>query len=105
MTSDLKDPWRRLLQLLGSDDESVDALTIIAELALEAIQENGLSRISMAGLQCQAVRPMPLATLLRTTYPWREAIKGWGEALELGQRLLIARGEDPADALYGLIKQ
>lgn len=101
----MANPWKRLIPLLGSDDESVDALTRIAELALEAMQENGLSRISMAGLQCQAINPMLLATLLRTTYPWREAIDGWDEALELARRLFIARNEDPADALYGLIQR
>lgn len=99
----MTESWRQLIALLESDDESVDFLTQIAEMALETIQMDGLSSVSMAGLQCQAVRPVPLATLLRTTYTWREVLKGWDEALELARRLLVARGDDPEDALYGMI--
>lgn len=98
----MTEAWRKLAVLLDRDDESVDFLTQVAELALVVIRQHG-STISMAGLRCDSVRPMPLATVLRATYALRETIEGWDEALELARRLLVARGDDPADALYGLI--
>jgi hypothetical protein len=99
-----QDSWQKALALLCSDDDGIETLTRIAEHALAAILEKGASAVSLKGLAGRNPHPMQLATLVRATNTWRAAIPGWDEALALAERLFVARGEDPADALFGLFK-
>ncbi|WP_339435750.1 hypothetical protein [Pseudomonas sp. EL_65y_Pfl1_R32] len=92
------------LILKENQDVDVDALTITSEAVLDAIGEFGPAIVRFEELTASRVQGEHLATMLRTSYVWRNEIPGWTEALEIAREALSNEGIDPADALYGMVK-
>lgn len=81
----------------------IDQLSETVEFALMAISNEGTESIFLGGLSPEKVEPEHLATLLRTTYCWKNDIEGWDDALSVAIAALSLSDIDPKDALYGLI--
>lgn len=93
--------WRRnVLNPQASTD--VDDLSETVDAVYEGIDIFGPSFISLADLEPHLVQGEHLAATLRATFPWRDEVSGWNNALEVARAALINAGADPDDALYGL---
>lgn len=89
--------------LLNPDASTdVDDLSDTVDAVYEGIAIFGPSFISLANLAPESVQGEHLAATLRATYPWRDEVSGWNDALEVARTALAYAGEDPDDALYGL---
>lgn len=91
--------------LISSENKSVevDDLTVTAESVLEAISEFGPKILNLSLLDSNQVQGEHLATVLRTSFDWRDNVPGWNEALQVARQALLREGVDPEDALYGLV--
>ncbi|WP_156320518.1 hypothetical protein [Pseudomonas lini] len=91
--------------LISSQNSNVevDDLTITAEAVLDAISEFGPKILNLSLLDSNRVQGEHLATVLRTSFDWRDNVPGWNEALLVARQALVREGVDPEDALYGLV--
>ena len=94
--------WRKhVCNAAASPD--VDALTETAEAVTTLVAEHGPARLDLRGLKAASVQGEHLATLLRSSFPWRDQVPGWGEAMDVAKTALRRAGIDPAEALFGLV--
>lgn len=94
--------WRKYVCDVAASAD-VDALTETAEAVLDSIQAHGPALFNLKGLHAVAVNGEHLATVLRTSFTWRDQVPGWHEALRVAEVALTQAGVDPEDALFGLI--
>lgn len=94
--------WQKHVLNINANTD-IDQLSETVEFALMAISNEGTESIFLGGLSPEKVEPEHLATLLRTTYCWKNDIEGWEDALSVAIAALSLRDIDPKDALYGLI--
>lgn len=80
----------------------VDDLSDTVDAVYEGIGIFGPTFISLENLDPHHVQGEHLAATLRATFPWREEVRGWDNALMVARTALTNVGADPDDALYGL---
>jgi len=81
----------------------VDSITKTVEGVLDFIAAFGPESLSLRGLQPESVQGEHLAALLRASSTWCDQIAGWHEGLNVAQAAIAMAGEDPRDALFGMI--
>lgn len=94
--------WKDFVMAPGSPVD-VDSLTDTVDGVLDVIEDFGPEFISLHGLSAEKVNGEHLAALLRASSTWQTAVPGWDEALEVAKESLLRSGQDPEDALYGMI--
>ena len=81
----------------------VENLTETATQILIEITEVSITGLDFSDFTLDQVNSEHLCVLLRTTYRWKDDIKGWNLALEVAKEALDRDGIDKEDALYGIL--
>lgn len=94
--------WQKHV-LNSKSDTDIEQLSETVEFVLTALAEEGVDSLFFGGMSPEKVQPEHLATLLRSTYSWKNDIEGWDDALLVAVESMTINDIDPKDALYGLI--
>lgn len=81
----------------------VDSLTETVDAVFDLVAEFGPASVSFSSMHASTVSGEHLAAALRALSMWRGEITGWDDAIAIAAASIAIRGEDPQDALYGLI--
>lgn len=94
--------WKRFL-LNAKAGADLDALTETVEGLFASIEDFGVAVVDLRGLSAAEVQPDHLAAILRATATVHDQIPGWAVALKVAEEAFVSLGQDPGDALFGLI--
>lgn len=94
--------WKEFVMTPAAPTD-VDALTETVDGVLTVIEDIGPEFLSLSGLRPDKVNGEHLAALLRASSTWHTSVPGWEDALEVAKESLKRSGQDPEDALYGMI--
>lgn len=94
--------WKFFLLNAGSAAD-LDALTETVEGLFDSIEEFGVAAVDLRGLDPAEIQPDHLAAILRATATVHDQVPGWSVALKVAEAAFVSLGQDPGDALFGLI--
>lgn len=94
--------WKELLFNANSVAD-LDALTETVDALFDSIEEFGPAVVDLRGLVSTKIQPDHLAAILRATATVHDQVPGWAAALKVAEEAFVSLGQDPGDALFGLI--
>jgi hypothetical protein len=94
--------WKYLL-LNPNSAADLDALTETVDSLFDSIEDFGAAAVDLRGLDAAQVQPDHLAAILRATATVHDQVPGWAVALKVAEDAFVSLGQDPGDALFGLI--
>lgn len=101
MSSSPFQSWARAV-LDPKSSTSIDAIADTVARTMGFVSKAGPQGLDLTSLSPDVVQGEHLAAVLRCTFKYRSAIRGWTAALLVARQALQAQGADADDALFGL---
>lgn len=81
----------------------MDGLAVTIQAISKVIHEEGPSGVDLTRVRRSTPSPQHLVAILRTTYPFRKEIRGWGELCNFAKEYLPTKGYRPESVMRGLL--
>ena len=102
-TSHVTEPeWLRAVNDASSPVD-MDGIAVTIQAVSKVIHEFGANGLKLSKVSRLSPSPQHMVALLRTTYPFRNEVRGWSDLRDFAMEYLPTRGYKPESVMRGLL--